>query len=50
MHQSIIPHSYGSTTAGIAMRDIGKGVVDDLVYTGSPGAGVSSVGTLGVDP
>ena len=50
VHQSIIPHSYGSTTAGIAMRDIGKGVVDDLVYTGSPGAGVSSVGTLGVDP
>ena len=50
VHQTIIPHSYGSTTAGIAMRDIGKGVVDDLVYTGSPGAGVSSVGTLGVDP
>lgn len=50
VHQTIIPHSYGSTTAGIAMRDIGEGVVDDLVYTGSPGAGVSSVGTLGVDP
>ena len=50
VHQSIIPHSYGSTTAGIAMRDIGEGVVDDLVYTGSPGAGVHSVGTLGVDP
>lgn len=50
VHQSIIPHSYGSTTAGIAMRDIGEGVVDELVYTGSPGAGVSSVGTLGVDP
>lgn len=49
VHQSIIPHSYGSTTAGTAMRDIGEGVVDELVYTGSPGAGVSSVGTLGVD-
>ena len=49
VHQSIIPHSYGSTTARIAMRDIGEGVVDELVYTGSPGAGVSSVGTLGVD-
>lgn len=49
VHQSIIPHSYGSTSAGIAMRDIGEGVVDELVYTGSPGAGVSSVGTLGVD-
>ena len=49
VHQTIVPHSYGSTTAGIAMRDIGEGVVDDLVYTGSPGAGVHSVGTLGVD-
>ena len=49
VHQSVIPHSYGSTTAGIAMRDIGEGVVDELVYTGSPGAGVSAVGTLGVD-
>ena len=49
VHQSVISHSYGSTTAGIAMRDIGEGVVDELVYTGSPGAGVSSVGTLGVD-
>ena len=49
IHQSVISHSYGSTTAGIAMRDIGEGVVDELVYTGSPGAGVSSVGTLGVD-
>ena len=49
VHQSIIPHSYGSTTAGIAMRSIGKGVVDDFAYTGSPGAGVQSLGTLGVD-
>lgn len=49
VHQSIIPHSYGSTTAGIAMRSIGKDVVDDFAYTGSPGAGVHSLGTLGVD-
>lgn len=49
VHQSIIPHSYGSTTAGIAMRSIGKDVVDDFAYTGSPGAGVNSLGTLGVD-
>ena len=49
VHQSAITHSYGSTTGGFAMRDIGEGVVDDLVYTGSPGAGVHSVGTLGVD-
>ena len=49
VHQSAITHSYGSTTGGFAMRDIGEGVVDELVYTGSPGAGVHSVGTLGVD-
>ena len=49
VHQSIIPHSYGSTTAGIAMRSVGKDVVDDFAYTGSPGAGVQSLGTLGVD-
>lgn len=49
VHQSIIPHSYGSTTAGIAMRSIGKDIVDDFAYTGSPGSGVQSLGTLGVD-
>ena len=49
VHQSIIPHSYGSTTAGIAMRSIGKDVVNDFAYTGSPGSGVQSLGTLGVD-
>ena len=50
VHQSAITHSYGSTTGGFAMRDIGEGVVDDFVYTGSPGSAVRSVGTLGVDP
>ena len=49
VHQSAITHSYGSTTGGFAMRDIGEGIVDDFVYTGSPGAGVYSVETLGVD-
>ena len=50
VHQSAITHSYGSTTGGFAMRDIGEGVVDDFVYTGSPGSAVHSVGTLGVNP
>ena len=50
VHQSAITHSYGSATGGFAMRDIGEGVVDDFVYTGSPGSAVHSVGTLGVDP
>lgn len=31
------------------MRSIGKDVVDDFAYTGSPGSGVQSLGTLGVD-
>ena len=49
VHQSGITHSYGSTTGGFAMRDIGEGVVDDFAYTGSPGAGVHSVESLGGD-
>jgi hypothetical protein len=49
VHQSGITHSYGSTTGGFAMRDIGEGVVDDYAYTGSPRAGVYSVESLGVD-
>ena len=49
VYQTGITHSYGSTTGGIAMRSIGKDVVDGFAYTGSPGAGVASVGTLGVD-
>ena len=50
LHQTVVSHSYGSTTAGLAMKDIGAGVVDDFIYTGSPGAGTSTVGSLGVDP
>ena len=50
VHQTPVTHSYGSLTGGFAMRDIGEGVVDDFVYTGSPGSAVRSVGTLGVDP
>ena len=50
VHHTPVTHSYGSLTGGFAMRDIGEGVVDDFVYTGSPGSAVNSVGTLGVDP
>ena len=50
VHQTPVTHSYGSLTGGFAMRDIGEGVVDDFVYTGSLGSAVNSVGTLGVDP
>lgn len=40
---TVLGHSYGSTTAGMAMRDVNVGVVDDLVMFGSPGAGVQDV-------
>lgn len=50
LHQTVVSHSYGSTTAGLAMKDIGAGVVDEFIYTGSPGAGTSTVDSLGVDP
>ena len=30
VHQTAVTHSYGSTTGGFAMRDIGRGVVDGL--------------------
>ena len=50
VHQTPVTHSYGSLTGGFAMRDIGEGVVDDFVYTASPGSAVHSVGTLRVDP
>ena len=50
VHQTAVTHSYGSTTGGFAMRDIGRGVVDDFIYTGSPGSAVQSVERLGVEP
>ncbi|WP_311478003.1 alpha/beta hydrolase [uncultured Gulosibacter sp.] len=37
---TVFGHSYGSTTAGMGMRDVNVGVVDDLVMFGSPGSGV----------
>lgn len=40
-HLTILGHSYGSTTSGIAVDQVKSGVVDDLVMFGSPGSGVS---------
>ena len=42
-HISVAGHSYGSTTAGIALTKVNPGVVDDLIQFGSPGAGVQDV-------
>ncbi len=50
LHLTSVSHSYGSTTAGLAMRQMGEGVVDDHIYLASPGSGAHSVGALGVDP
>ncbi|MEP6761554.1 MAG: alpha/beta hydrolase [Sporichthyaceae bacterium] len=44
-HLTVIGNSYGSTTAGIALRDHVTGV-DDAVLVGSPGAGVEHVSAL----
>ena len=50
LHLTSVSHSYGSTTAGFAMRQMGEGVVDDHIYLGSPGSAAYTVGALGVDP
>ena len=46
-HVTVIGHSYGSTTAGTALRDHVTGV-DDAVLVGSPGPNVEHVSTLHV--
>ncbi|MBB5155852.1 alpha/beta hydrolase [Saccharopolyspora phatthalungensis] len=48
-HNTVIGHSYGSTTVGYASRDNGLHS-DDLVFIGSPGVGVETAGELGVPP
>ena len=50
LHLTSVSHSYGSTTAGLAMLQMGEGVVDEHIYLASPGSGAHSVGALGVDP
>jgi hypothetical protein len=44
-HLTVVGHSYGSTTAGLAVASGGTGV-DDLVVLGSPGLGVERVTDL----
>ena len=46
-HLTVVAHSYGSTTAGVALRDNETGT-DDLVLVGSPGAGVEHAADLDV--
>lgn len=42
-HLTLIGHSYGSTTSGMAADHVKPGVIDDLVLFASPGSGVQSV-------
>ena len=46
-HLTLVGHSYGSTTAGLAAADGGTNV-DDLVVLGSPGLGVEQATALGM--
>jgi hypothetical protein len=47
-HNTIIGHSYGSTTVGYAARD-GHLSADALIFVGSPGVGVDSASGLHFD-
>ena len=40
---TVIGHSYGSTTAGKAMTQVAEGTVDNFIMCGSPGAGADSI-------
>lgn len=46
-HLTVVAHSYGTTTAGFALRDTQTGT-DDLVLVGSPGTGVDRAADLEV--
>lgn len=46
---SALGHSYGSTTMGFMADQVNPGVVDDVVFLGSPGAGVDHAYELNID-
>ncbi|MFF2039473.1 alpha/beta hydrolase [Kitasatospora sp. NPDC058170] len=48
-HNTLMGHSYGSTTVGFTMRDH-KVPVDDVILVGSPGVGVDHAKDLNIDP
>lgn len=45
---TLLTHSYGSTTGGKAATLMAPGTVDRLILTGSPGSGVDSIGEYNV--
>ena len=48
-HTSLLGHSYGSMTAGKVAKMVRKGVLDDLVMYGSPGAGAHDAREYNLD-
>ncbi len=48
-HMTLVGHSYGSTTSGMAATKVKPGVIDDLVMFGSPGMGTYDSNDLHVD-
>ena len=40
---TVIGHSYGSTTAGKAMTQVAEGTVDNFIMCGSPGGGAENI-------
>jgi hypothetical protein len=48
-HMTLVGHSYGSTTSGIAATKVKPGVIDDLALCGSPGMGTYDANDYRVD-
>lgn len=48
-HMTLVGHSYGSTTSGMASTKVNSGVIDDLVLCGSPGMGTYNTSDINVD-
>ena len=48
-HMTLVGHSYGSSTSGMAATKVKYGVIDDLVLCGSPGMGTYDAKNYHVD-
>lgn len=48
-HMTLMGHSYGSTTAAEAAKQVAPDVVDDLVMFGSPGAATDDINDYNLD-
>lgn len=49
-HMTVLGHSYGSTTSGLAAKQVNEGVIDDMVLFGSPGSGAQSTDEYNIPP